>query len=1198
MQLVENGPDIPNPLVNDLMNDRAVLFCGAGVSRNEGLPDFNKLAATAVGLLEGAPASVASKHLKYQRYDAALQVVYDEIEPSDLAQLLNDELTFKGASLKAHKTILGLATERNSNRVRLVTTNLDHGFSKAADPSNIKQDVAPRLPPVRKDWWTTVALHGQLENDNIDNLVLTSGQFGRAYMTEGWATRFVAELFRRFVVVFVGYSVDDPVMRYIVDSYRAVDPVVEEMPTYAFVGSSKTKKDCVIAEWRTKHVKQIWYPAEDDDHQILYDSLEELRRLKEKGRAAPQVVLDRYCRGSADSLTAEEISQVDWALKEIRGRGLASQSSELPSDGVLSALSRRSPRAADSWFKLLRKLKLEPEFLLVERWPRLGSEIRHRGAFEEHRAAGEWISKQLRSKPLIDWVIGEGGFISPAAAEVISPHVAGEPGPFERAWRFMCDVAVSSPYWTVNVNSLAFESHSVDEQADALIATILPAIRLEHGYLTSEDDIECARDLIQPGISLPVDKSPVQCVERILKENECAEILHRAAQRLLARLDDLGNVLRRIQEGLGEIPYEVVSDPDKLYLPSSNSSGHAWRLIPILVNKVTDYLCKTDRTAFGERVRQWLIVPHSIVHTRIAFRVLSKNPLIEPGILVESLERFPNWLCDDALRTHFQHVLSTFDSLLSPSHRKTIGRLVLEWSQKPSVVVKEIDSDELLASKAREAIELLSTLHGDADEVLRRFPVLSRYRSCSKEQDRLHHSAHAYGSAQRSLSFDFRTERLDGIASGIESDRIIRSRFIEWTAANGTKKAFKLVERYSSDTVVKASLSGISRWLSEHQGTTVGANRALSLVESLEESSLSSILSETTRALRGICGVRRHPARARILDQIDRCIKLSIHVEEDPPGEPIELVTDAINSDVGKLAESLMELLPKRVNAKNGSVRKDALSRLDQMLTHSKLTRARVGLILGHHLSYLYSLDREWCERCVLSLLTDSHPRVKRYTWYGFLSNPRLTPPSLACYLVGNLKTAVQSTKQVEMAQPNLGRLPLLLHYYYPQKLDAAALRDILKLMNPPTLAESIRGIVELLPGDGELEDTWSKWIRGALEKGFPAVSKCYGKETSLAFVEFIIALEPVADEIIKIISSHLTPVDQLSEAIHMLREKDSFIENHPAVSLRLVRKIVAPKPTARDAHELSNFLKDIGNQQSIRINKDYRYLNDLAQQT
>ena len=45
--------------------------------------------------------------------------------------------------------------------------------------------------------------------------------FGRAYLTEGWARRFLVDLFRSFPVLFVGYSHNDIVMTYLA---RALPP--------------------------------------------------------------------------------------------------------------------------------------------------------------------------------------------------------------------------------------------------------------------------------------------------------------------------------------------------------------------------------------------------------------------------------------------------------------------------------------------------------------------------------------------------------------------------------------------------------------------------------------------------------------------------------------------------------------------------------------------------------------------------------------------------------------------------------------------------------------------------------------------------------------------------------------------------------------------------------------------------------------
>jgi hypothetical protein len=39
-----------------------------------------------------------------------------------------------------------------------------------------------------------------------DRMVLTDSDFGSAYLTEGWATRFLQRLFTHNVVMFIGYS--------------------------------------------------------------------------------------------------------------------------------------------------------------------------------------------------------------------------------------------------------------------------------------------------------------------------------------------------------------------------------------------------------------------------------------------------------------------------------------------------------------------------------------------------------------------------------------------------------------------------------------------------------------------------------------------------------------------------------------------------------------------------------------------------------------------------------------------------------------------------------------------------------------------------------------------------------------------------------------------------------------------------------
>ncbi|WP_442881268.1 SIR2 family protein [Acinetobacter sp. ESBL14] len=74
-----------------------------------------------------------------------------------------------------------------------------------------KYFAAPTLPiPKKSKWDGIVYLHGRLpdikDENALNSLVITSGDFGLAYLTERWASRFVSELFRNHIVCFIGYT--------------------------------------------------------------------------------------------------------------------------------------------------------------------------------------------------------------------------------------------------------------------------------------------------------------------------------------------------------------------------------------------------------------------------------------------------------------------------------------------------------------------------------------------------------------------------------------------------------------------------------------------------------------------------------------------------------------------------------------------------------------------------------------------------------------------------------------------------------------------------------------------------------------------------------------------------------------------------------------------------------------------------------
>jgi hypothetical protein len=112
--------------------------------------------------------------------------------------------------------------------------------------------------------------------------VLTSAEFGDAYLRAGWASRYVYDLVRAYTVVLVGYQAEDPPMRYLLEALEADRERFPDLQkVYAFASSELGEEKLEGALWRAKAVEPILYSTNDDDHSSLYDSVREWQRYAE-----------------------------------------------------------------------------------------------------------------------------------------------------------------------------------------------------------------------------------------------------------------------------------------------------------------------------------------------------------------------------------------------------------------------------------------------------------------------------------------------------------------------------------------------------------------------------------------------------------------------------------------------------------------------------------------------------------------------------------------------------------------------------------------------------------------------------------------------------------------------------------------------------------------------------------------------------
>jgi hypothetical protein len=201
---------IPTELERARVAGELVIFAGAGVSMAppSNLPSFVGLARQ-IG--ETTLPLTAEDEKALDRYLGRVERLGVRVQ-----QRARETLAERGGEhARAHEDLLSLF--HGPEQIRLITTNFDPHFATASrvvfSSARIPLYVGPALPP-GSQFRGIVQLHGALA-ETQDRLVLTDGDFAAAYMAEGWAARFLVGVFPARTILFVGYSLSDPVMQYL-----------------------------------------------------------------------------------------------------------------------------------------------------------------------------------------------------------------------------------------------------------------------------------------------------------------------------------------------------------------------------------------------------------------------------------------------------------------------------------------------------------------------------------------------------------------------------------------------------------------------------------------------------------------------------------------------------------------------------------------------------------------------------------------------------------------------------------------------------------------------------------------------------------------------------------------------------------------------------------------------------------------------
>ncbi|KYK44654.1 hypothetical protein A1D31_36565 [Bradyrhizobium liaoningense] len=115
-------------------------------------------------------------------------------------------------------------------------------------------------------------LHGRLGDRAIDldqsDLILTSADFGDAYLRDGWASQYVEDRMRVNTLVLVGYQAEDSALRLLLET---LDADRERFRDLKKIYAIEKQADGSASLWKAKGI----IPLEFTDYDPIYEMLAE-----------------------------------------------------------------------------------------------------------------------------------------------------------------------------------------------------------------------------------------------------------------------------------------------------------------------------------------------------------------------------------------------------------------------------------------------------------------------------------------------------------------------------------------------------------------------------------------------------------------------------------------------------------------------------------------------------------------------------------------------------------------------------------------------------------------------------------------------------------------------------------------------------------------------------------------------------------
>ena len=1215
MQFVVNGPDVPEILLQAHEEGRVVFFCGSGISQKAGLPNFKELVNKIYELCHTSPQGSEIEAFCKGSYETTLDILEKRLPGqrrglrmrTALFNALQPTLEIEGAT-ETHSALLQLA-RTHGGVFRLVTTNFDRVFEEVSSNENCPHNKfsAPLLPiPKDSQWDGVVYLHGLLPSDvkderALDKLVVTSGDFGLAYLTERWASRFVSELFRNFIVCFVGYSTNDPVLRYMLDALAA-DQLRGESIGKAYIFArcpSDRHTDATINYWKSKGILPILFDSRDN-YRLLHDTLKVWAADYRDGVHGKERVVMEYALFNPTKSTKEDdfVGRMLWALSDKSGlpaKHFAIFEPAPPITWLESFCDDRFHHNDLDRFGIVTGTVLDDDlsFSLVNRpAPHKLAPTMTICIDESNRDSKwdevmfqltRWLVRHLNDPKLIVWVAQRGGrlhnnFVNLIKAKLdnICDQTPNAPcSNMQTLWRLLLAGRINST-WGASGSLHEWKSRLIQEGVTLPLRTELrellaPKIVIRQTLkLRSYEDITKApkeiRELVDWSLVLNTDFARSSLTQ--FSGGGCRSLLPLLLSDFQWLLEDALDLQKELDEACEQYDRSYLDLPSVCAHPQNRDHPEWVVLIELLRDSWLETFNQNPACA-RQVIQNWFDKPYP-TFKRLAFFAASQDDCIASEIWVKwIMKEDGRWLWSIYTQRETMRLLASQSKHLSPDSFSELESVVLNGP--PPISYPEDIEPELRVNINKHSIWLRlvklyfegANLSSTARTILQE--KTSNSSDWEAERDNERNEFLIWVGSTNDL--DLEQLRPKNIAPREKQE------LVEWLKLPQPK--WPLVEDTWSENcrtrlddclfalceLSREKIWPTERWSeafnvwSEERLAVQSWNSAAPLVQKMHEDTLLQIIDSVTLWLKKVSESLIDQEQI-FLSLCDRILNLRHQSRFIPTASP---VMSAINHPVGRITDALLNFWFLQNPSDDDGLPENVKPLFSIICSGTSEQFCHGRVILASRLIALFRVDKCWTKANLLPFFDwSSDAGEAKAIWEGFLWTPRLYQPVLIEIKEYFLDTA-NSYENLGEYRKNFARLLTGASLNKIEGFTLLEFSQAIAALPPDGLEAVANSLVKALEGSGEKkEEFWKHRIKPFWNDVWPQSHYKRSNSITKELAYLTLSAGNQFPEVLETVRHWLLKIERPDGFVHKLSES-GLCSQFPEDSLKLLDIILSP---------------------------------------